>query len=680
MKSFPDTPRTTLTLAVLLLVVTTSPAAAITAGMAGANAPANVGSQDPADTESNATTNVSNETTLTVLTYNDIQTAASNPTRMGRLVGVVNDRRRAHDNPTIVVGGGDQVSPSSLSPTSQWRVPVETLNVLGPDAEVVGNHDLDYGFDAVENYSAASEFPWLVANIVREDRSGVPGTKNYTIVERNGVRIGVVGLVDDAITSKTAVDFDEEGYRVADFSRVGGRIATELKEEQNVDVVVAAAHIGVPESKELARNTENIDLIVTGDDEVKYAPQTVDGTTIVEAEARASYVGEVNLSVTDEGVSLQSGRLITVDENSTVNQTAKTIVSDAREGQLSEVVGRTTVPLDSRFASNYKDETAWGNLITDAFRAETGADVAVTNAGGIRGNFVIDRGNVTYDDVYTSLPFGNYLVTKRMTGEQLRELLASQVSTTDDHYGAQAQLQVSGVSYEYVPAENASPVVRDVYVNGEPLDEDARYNVTVNSYMAGWSFEERYGWSMKTIPTASVDYTLYGTVVAEYIDETSPIAPDDTNRIRRVDSTLGNVTVANPPGHAETEFVTVRIAVPSRIDSVNVSSVVLQNATNGSLAAESATIRRDELVVTFDHDEFRQLSDSSSELELYVGYDSPVYGDGYFEHAIANVDVNVPPGQTDAHPGQANPHPGQKPDHPHGKAYGWSAALTQPVP
>ncbi|SEK52837.1 bifunctional metallophosphatase/5'-nucleotidase [Haloferax larsenii] len=647
MESRSDTLRTILTVAVLFLVATTSPAAALTAGPAGANA----GPAAPADVDSNATTNATNATTLTVLTYNDVQTAASNPTRMGRLVGVVNERRQAHDNPTVVVGGGDQVSPSSFSPTSQWRVPVDVLNTLGPDAEVVGNHDLDYGFDAVENYSAASEFPWLVANVVHEDGSGIPGTKNYTIVERDGVRVGVVGLVDDAIKSKTAVDFDEQGYRVADFSRVGSRVATKLKDEKNVDVVVAAAHIGVPESKELARNTDNIDLIVTGDDEVAYAPKTVDGTTIVEAEARGAYVGEVNLSVTDDGVSLASGRLVTVDENSSVNQTAETIVSDARSAQLGEVVGRTNTTLDSRFTSNYKDETAWGNLITDAFRDQTGSDVAVTNAGGIRGDFVIGPGNVTYDDVYTSLPFGNYLVTKRMTGEQLRELLASQVSTTDDNYGAQAQLQVSGVSYEYVPSENASPVVRDVYVNGEQLDEDAHYNVSVNSYMAGWAFEDRYGWSMAELPTTSEDYTLYGTVVAQYIDANSPVAPEDTNRIRRVDSHLGNVTVANPPAHAAKETVTVRKSVSSDIDSVNASSVVLQNATTGALDAESATVEDGELVVTFDQDEFRRLSDASQELELYAGYESSVYGDGYFQHAVANVDVNVPPGQDDSHPG-----------------------------
>nr|WP_264475513.1 5'-nucleotidase C-terminal domain-containing protein [Halorubellus salinus] len=426
-----------------------------------------------------------------------------------------------------------------------------------------------------------------------------------------------------------------------------------LKTEKDVDVVVAAAHIGVPESKELARASDAIDVIVTGDDEVAYAPRTTSGTTIVEAEARGAYVGEVNLTVSDDGVSLASGRLVAVDENSPVNETAKAIVEDARGEQLERVAGRTTVALDSTFASNYHDETAWGNLVTDAFRAETGAAVAVTNAGGIRGNFVMEPGTVTYGDVYTSLPFGNYLVTKEMTGEQLRELLASQVVPRTSNYGAEAKLQVSGVAYEFVPDENATQPVQDVRVNGEALREDATYNVTINSYMAGWSFEERYGWSFGDLPTTGVDQSLYGSVVAEYVNETTPVSPADTNRIRRVDLHVGDATVPVPPGRSDE--LTVRVDVPAGVSSVNGSTVDVQNATTGSVSATSATVRDGVLVATFDRDAFGTLVASSDDLDLYAHYDGSLYGaDNYFRAAILNVDLDVPPGHQAGGPGNAS--------------------------
>ncbi len=576
---------------------------------------------------------------LTVLTYNDVQTAAADPEKMGRLVGAVNTRETAIENPTVVIGGGDQVSPSSLSPVSNWTVPVDTLNVLDPSAEVIGNHDLDYGFDEVENFSEASEFPWLLANVKTADGENVPGTQDYTIVERGDVRIGVIGLVDEAIDPKTAVDFDEEGYEIQDFNEVGSSLATELKTEENVDVVIAAAHIGVPESEELAQNTENIDLIVTGDDEVAYQPQTVDGTVIVEAEARANYLGEVNLSVTSSEVSMTDGRLIELEDSDfPINQTANATVADARGEYLSETVGETTVPLDSRFDSNYAEDTIWGNVITDAFVAETGGDVAITNAGGIRGDFVIEPGTVTYDDVYTSLPFGNHLVVKKMTGEQLSELLASQVTSLDANYGAQAQLQVSGVTYEFVGAPDADTQVTDLYVNGEPINMDATYNVTLNSYMAGWTFGDRYGWNMSDLPTVTTDYTLYGTATADYVEAISPIDRTGQDRIRRVTRTTSTAEMI-PSGST----TTVTVTLPDTVQSLNTSTVHIHNETGATLTADSATIQDDQLSAEFDAATLEGFATASDTLELYAAYTDSDYVDSRsgFDSSVLNADVPV---------------------------------------
>ncbi|SFR98959.1 2',3'-cyclic-nucleotide 2'-phosphodiesterase/5'-or 3'-nucleotidase, 5'-nucleotidase family [Halomicrobium zhouii] len=647
--------RTLVALVAVILVVAATPLGAVsvgaattqqTAGNAGKNLASAGNTAQDTTIESSASRNA---TTLTILSYNDVQTAASDPDAMGRFVGTLHERRAAHDNPTVVVGGGDQVSPSSLSPVSQWRVPVRTLNVANPDAEVVGNHDLDYGFEPVENYSEASEFPWLAANVVREDGETIPGTENYTIVERDGVRVGVVGLVDEAIEPKTAVDFEEHGYRVADYSEVGGRIATKLKTEEDVDVVVAAAHIGVPDSKELARETENIDVIVTGDDEIDYPPRETSGTVITEATARGEYVGELNLTVTEDSVRMESGRIVEVTDDASVDETARDVVAEARSDQLSKRVGRTNVPLDSTFSSNYHDETAWGNLVTDAFRNETGAEVAVTNAGGIRGDFVMEPGPVTYDDVYTSLPFGNYLVTKELTGEQLRELLASQVITLDSEegqqYGAEPSLQVSGVTYEFATREGSGPLVRDVAVDGEPLRENATYAVTVNSYMADWSFEDRYGWSLADRPTVGTDYTLYGTAAANYVNHTSPVERDGEDRIRRVDRELGTGTVVEDAANATNGTVAVRFAVPDAVTNPTESTFRLENETSAVLSAESISLGDGNLTARFDATAFEALRANSDDVQLYGAYDDAEHGDSLVYRDQAVLNGAVPSGE-----------------------------------
>jgi 2',3'-cyclic-nucleotide 2'-phosphodiesterase (5'-nucleotidase family) len=557
--------------------------------------------------------------TLTVLSYNDIQTAASNPKAMGRLKGAIDARRAAHDNPTVVVGGGDEVSPSSLSPVSNWTVPIRVLNTIDPAAELIGNHDLDFGFDAVENFSAASSFPWVVANIQQTDADGgnVPGTSNYTIVERDGVKIGILGLVSEEVKFDTAVDFAEKGYTVTDYLNTGKRIATKLKEEKGVDVVVATIHIGVPEAKRLARSSDDIDVIVTGHDEIEYPPETTSGTVIMEAQARAAYLAELNLTVGDNETAMESGRLIDVVENDAipVDETVERIVNDSRKKFLSKTAGRTTVRLDSTFASNYAEETAWGNLITDGFRAKTGAEVAVTNAGGIRGDFVIEPGPVTYDDVYTSLPFGNYLVTKSMTGEKLYQLLESQVTPLTDRFGGQASLQVSGVSYEFTDRPDADRKLTDVHVDGEPLRMDATYNVTINSFMAGWTFEERYGWNMSDLPTVGTDFTLYGTAVVEYVEANSPVSPEGVDRIRRITRSVGPAGIARSGDTA-----TLTYDVPAAVGRIDPGTFRVENETHAVVNATGATLSDGTLTVTFDADELRRLRAASTNLELYGLY------------------------------------------------------------
>ncbi len=642
-----------------ILLVTAVVLAAMLAVGAGAVAADAAGETDTAALSSQSQTQVDNtteETTLTVLAYNDIQTAASNSEKMGRLVGAVNTRETAIENPTVVIGGGDQVSPSSLSPVSNWTVPVDTLNVLDPSAEVIGNHDLDYGFDEVENFSEASEFPWLLANVKTADGENVPGTQDYTIVERGDVRIGVIGLVDEAIDPKTAVDFDEEGYEIQDFNEVGSSLATELKTEENVDVVIAAAHLGVPEAEELAANSEQIDLIVVGDDEVVYEPQEVNDTVIVEAEARANYLAEVNLSVGADEPQFADGRLLSLTEDSgyPVNETAATIVEEARGQYLSETVGETTVTLDSRFNSNYAEDTEWGNIITDAFRAQTDADVAVTNAGGIRGNFVMDPGEITYNDVYTSLPFGNYMVTKEMTGEQLRQFLASQVTGYDAQYGAQAQLQVSGVSYEFIDRADVDQPVQDLHINGEPVQANETYEVTVNSYMAGWSFGDRYGWNMTELPTINEDYTLYGEATAEYIEANSPITATGEDRIRRVTRTVAPVATT-----VEAETANVTYTLPEAVEAVNDSTVRVQNTTHGVVEATNVTYVDGNLTTTFNASTLSTMAATSQDLELYLSYtDSEIDSErNTYNRSILNGEVPIEPLQADEDPVQ-EPVPG----------------------
>jgi 2',3'-cyclic-nucleotide 2'-phosphodiesterase (5'-nucleotidase family) len=619
--------RRTLTVLVVLCLVTVGFAPAVSA------ANAQVDGATTTENESSA-----EETTLTILQYNDIQTAASQDGNFPRLAHLIDERRAAHDNPTVVLGGGDQVSPHSLSPTSQWQTPIDALNAMEPDAEVIGNHDLDFGFQEVENFAAESEFPWLMANVVQADSGDpIPGTEPYEVIEKGDVTVGVIGIADEAIKGKTAVDFEEQGYEVRDHVETTQQYATQLKEEENVDVVVVLGHVGIPESKEIAEGVDEVDAIAVGDDELEYPPEEHSGAVIMEAEGRAEHLNEVNMTIQDGEVVSWNGRMLDVTEDVPKDEEVSSIITEARGDQLSTVLGETDVELDATFNSNYADDTKMGNLITDAFRWKTGADVAITNAGGIRSDSVYGPGEITAGDVYSVLPFGNSLVTVELTGAEIEQLLASQVTTArTGEFGGQAQLQVSGVQYEwadnaFLPAEDR---IRNAYVNGEPLDEDETYTVTVNSYMAGWS-----GSVLEDAPRVSTTEALYGTVTAEYIQDQGTVAPEDIDRIRRVDAEVPAAPVLT---NGE-DTATAVVRRPAFSEAVDEDSFYVLNESGHRLDAESVVVTDNRLFVRFDDAALQQLAENSDDLQLYGQYVDPLTNDQRvaWSNSVLNADITV---------------------------------------
>jgi 5'-nucleotidase/UDP-sugar diphosphatase len=594
-----------------------------------------------------SSTAASGNQTLTVLSYNDIQTAAAEDANFPRLVSLIEQRRAAADGPVVVVGGGDQIGPHALGPISQWRCPVEVLNLVGPDADVVGNHEFDYGFDAISGVTADSDFPWLATNLVNDAGEAFDGTDSSRIVDRGGVRVGIIGLVDDGATyGKTNIDFAAEGVTVEDYTETGPAEAERLRAEEGADVVVALAHTGVPDAEALAEADTNdaIDVVVAGDDEIYYPPAETSGTVVTEGEARAEYLGELDLHVdTDAGEVVGfDGRLIEVTEDAPKDPEASAIIEEYRaEAKLDTVVAETETALDARFSTNYHRESTYGNLVTDAMRARTGADVAITNAGGIRSNAVYGPGEITGGDVLNTLPFANTLVTVELTGADLVEALESQVITlesdTGQQYGAEISQQVSGVRFEWVAHEGVDEQIRDVYVGGEPLDPEATYEVAVNSYMA----DGGSSYPLADKPVLLETDELLATAVIEYLDAQGTVAPTVEGRMQRVDRDLPAADVTTDG----TGKVVTRFDAPDDVEAVVEDATALWTNGFDSIEAEQVVYDEDDgtLVVRVDDGAVSDLvgdADARS-LDLYVGYESSAYDRVYFDYSRLNATVEA---------------------------------------
>jgi 2',3'-cyclic-nucleotide 2'-phosphodiesterase (5'-nucleotidase family) len=630
---------------VVCLVTVTFPA-----GVAGAMADTDVSTASAPSVADAGTTldhNTTNATTVTLLTYNDVQTAAAENGTFPRLVSLVDERRDAVDNPVFVAGAGDEVSPHALSPVSQWRVAVDVTNVIDPDADVIGNHEFDFGLAEVSNFTAASDYPWLGTNLVNSSTGEqFGGTENYTVVERDGVTIGFLGVVDRGATfGKTNINFTAEGVTVEDYVNDSVATADYLTEEENVDVVVVLAHTGIPDAQAIAEADDgDIDVIAVGDDEQYYPPEETSGTVITEAEARAEYLGEINLTVSDGEVTAWNGRLIDV-RNSSVekNETASRTIEQYRgEVSLDSTVAVSEVALDSTFTTNYHEESNYGNLITDAMREASGAEVAITNAGGIRSDSVYDPGNVTGGDVFNTLPFANTLVTVELNGTELERVLASQIVTlesdTGQQFGEEISQQTSGVDFEWVPHEDVAPEdrIRDLHVNGEPVRPDETYTVAVNSYIA----DGGSGYPLENATRVNETDTLLAELVVDYMEAQGTVAPEVEGRMERVDTDVSDrMTWVDGEGST-----ILRYDAPAEFEGLgDESTYVVRNDAGETAVAENVNFDGGQLGVQFADADIVALTDGSgsSELDLYGEYDSSTYEFVYFDGARLNSDLTV---------------------------------------
>jgi len=201
------------------------------------------------------------------------------------------------------------------------------------------------------------------------------------------------------------------------------------------------------------------------------------------------------------------------------------------DDELGQVIGTSSTELNTRRASVRSGETAIGNLITDAMRAATGSDVAVTNGGGIRGDKQYPAGSeLARKDVLTELPFGNKTVKLSLTGAQLLEALETGVSQVENAKGRFAQ--VSGLAFTYDAAKPAGSRVKSVSVGGAPLDKAKTYTLATNDFMA------RGGDGFGVFRSAEVlidakSGTLMATQVINHIAAAGTIAPKIEGRITR---------------------------------------------------------------------------------------------------------------------------------------------------
>jgi 5'-nucleotidase/UDP-sugar diphosphatase len=420
-----------------------------------------------------------------------------------RLARRLNDLRSAAVNP-VLLHGGDSFTGDLFFNRFLGRGEFELFNTMGMTAMALGNHDFDLRPVRLKNAIVQSNalFNILSANIrYNGDTSGLAQYVKPFVVETVGdVRVGIFGL-----TTTSTVFYRESTPITFDPIVPAARAMVDSLRARNVDVIVAVTHLGVTEDRQIAENVDGIDVIVGGHSHtplhqpVLQQTPSGDTTIILQAGSKWEYLGMLTLTL-DGPTKTWTYRL----DRIAAPLPDDPAFTDALEGYrdsitatygnvYADTVAMMTDELPPVNVAAGDLEVPLLNLVTDAYRIATNADVAFEVSALMRQNLypgAISSAEIrqmlswAYDSVQS---LGKRLSIVEVTGATLRLILGATISFSFDFLGGGGgfflAMQTSGLQYS-VSGLGFFPVVRDVWVGNEPLEDTRLYRVVLNEFLA----------------------------------------------------------------------------------------------------------------------------------------------------------------------------------------------------
>lgn len=438
------------------------------------------------------------------------------------------EQMKAEGN-VVVLDAGDMFQGMPFANMEKGHSIVPIVNEVGYDAMVPGNHEFDFGADNLLAIAEKINFPIVSANVLKDGKTVF---EPYIVKEYAGLKVGVFGLTTTETPVKTHPN-NVAGYEFAEITKSAAETVKVLKETEKVDVVIMVSHLGLDEgdatSDLVAEAVEGIDVIVDGHSHTELPEgRQVKDTLIVSTGTALKNIGKVELVIEGGKVVEKTASHVTyealkeVEPKAVINEEIAK-VKEAQKPILEKVVGTTEVLLNGERENVRTGETNLGQLATEAMIDLTGAQVAITNGGGIRKS--IQPGNITMNDMVAVFPFGNTIMVKEMKGSDIVAALEHGVSEYPNQKGAFPH--TAGMTFTMDANQEVGTRISDVKIQGEAIDLEAIYTVATNDFMAvgGDGYE-----MFKAYPIKREYNTLMDTLLA-YVEKVGTVKGEFETRM-----------------------------------------------------------------------------------------------------------------------------------------------------
>ncbi|MGL6064894.1 MAG: bifunctional metallophosphatase/5'-nucleotidase [Fusobacteriaceae bacterium] len=412
-----------------------------------------------------------------------------------KVATIIENLKKDSANKNIIfVDAGDTLHGTTFATLERGASIVKLLDKMNLEAMALGNHDFNYGQNRTLELNKMGKFEMLSANTMNEDGSNF--ITPYIIREIEGVKIGIFGLTTPETHYKTSPK-NVEGLTFESPIPIAKKVVKELK-SQGAQFIIALTHLGIDESTKpefrstaLAEEVPEINLIVDGHSHTSLKEKmVVNGVTIIQTGEYSKNLGiaKIDFDELAKGTEAISYNLISkkeiLDNGIEPNKEISDFIAEIKKEQnkITEIkIGKTDVKLVGEREFVRAGETNLANLITDAMVWKSDADMSITNGGGIRAS--INQGDITVGDVITVLPFGNYVVTKELTGKDIKDALEHGFRDLPNVAGSLSQ--IGGITLNLDIAQPIGQRVSNIkFNNGKKFSLTSKYVVATNDFMA----------------------------------------------------------------------------------------------------------------------------------------------------------------------------------------------------
>lgn len=400
-------------------------------------------------------------------------------------------RKDKNNGKVFLIDSGDTLHGTPFANLSKGESIVELFNYLKFDYATIGNHDFNYGYNHLKTLLSLQNYKTLALNLIDKECEN-HDIKPFDIVSVNGINICFFGIV----TPETYYKTNSKNIKSLDIIDPEEAIKNLLKtlENKDINLYIGITHLGCDKSTKeiyqstyLAKKFSEINIIFDGHSHTEIKEQYLVNETLI------SQTGNYNNKIALVQVKLDKEKrspifnykLISKEDinhykNDPVIEERIEKILNNQNLIMNTVIGQSEYPLIGDRDLVRCQETNFTQLITDSILWKTGCDAVLINGGSVRDS--IAAGNITIGDVMKSIPFGNFIITKKIKGTHLKSALENGLKAYPESLGAMAQ--TAGMKILFNPNNPPLKRVDNIYIQNTLLSLDSYYNVAMTDFMS----------------------------------------------------------------------------------------------------------------------------------------------------------------------------------------------------